>query len=914
MNEPPPVTDEVFTAFLKCRYKAYLKLRGAAGEPSEYEQVQARLAAEYRAGARQELLHGRAGAVVERLASAADAIRDGAALVLDTTVSDGGESCRLDALEEAGEKSPGSKGPYRPVLFVRREKVTADDKLLLAFGGGILARLQGAAPAAGRIVHGGQFKSSRVELTCLEATVREAVGEIRGLQQSPEPPPLRLNKHCPECEFRTQCRAAAVAKDDLSLLRGLSEKEVAALNGRGIFTVTQYSYTFRPGRMKRAAERAGKKHDHSLQALAIREKTVYVAQRPQLPGGKALVYLDVEGQPDESFYYLIGLTLVEGNDHRRLAFWADTKVEEAAVWASFLAAVQPLADFVLLHYGSYESRFLDQMEARHGGDPGLIGRIRAASVNVLSLLYGRVYFPAYANDLKSVAGCLGFRWSAPDPSGLHAVAWRCRWEATGDESLKQLLLTYNEEDRSALERVADMLRGLGSDGEGPGPSSGPRVASVADAPGPYRHQFGATAFALPEFARITKCAYCDYQRDRVLCRTGLRGRKVARPGKGRKKRAWKVNQEVEWGRPTACPDCGSTGSDLVHHAHKLVIDLKPFRGGLKRWVTRHKTRRWRCRKCLGTFLPEGYLAQPPGYGRGLCGWVVYASVSLRQTNEAIAEALEEWFGVRFGRGYASKIRQRAVETYRATWEGLLAALRNGPLVHADETRVKIKGAAGTGYVWVFASPETAVYVYAPTRDGVTARGTLAGFKGVLVSDFYAAYDSLECPQQKCLVHLIRDLNDDLLKHPFDEELKRQAARFTAVLQPVIETIDRYGLKRYHLNKHKKDVDRFYATESRADYRSERAGHYQSRFLKYREKLFTFLDHDGVPWNNNMAENAVKRFVSRRKIVGTPFTEDGIRDYLLLLSIAQTLRYRDASFWRFLLSGETDIEAFAARRR
>jgi hypothetical protein len=100
----------------------------------------------------------------------------------------------------------------------------------------------------------------------------------------------------------------------------------------------------------------------------------------------------------------------------------------------------------------------------------------------------------------------------------------------------------------------------------------------------------------------------------------------------------------------------------------------------------------------------------------------------------------------------------------------------------------------------------------------------------------------------------------------------------------------------------------------AAYGSEFARHYQQRLLKYRDKLFTFLDHDGVPWNNNTAENAVKRFVSRRKVMGTPFTESGIRDYLLLLSLSQTLRYRNASFWKFLLSGETDIDAFTTKRR
>jgi hypothetical protein len=40
---------------------------------------------------------------------------------------------------------------------------------------------------------------------------------------------------------------------------------------------------------------------------------------------------------------------------------------------------------------------------------------------------------------------------------------------------------------------------------------------------------------------------------------------------------------------------------------------------------------------------------------------------------------------------------------------------------------------------------------------------LTDFKVILISDFYPAYDSLKCRHQKCWVHLIRDLNDDLYK-------------------------------------------------------------------------------------------------------------------------------------------------------
>jgi predicted RecB family nuclease len=627
MSPSLPLTGEIFTAFRKCPYKAYLKLQGCRGEPSDYEVSQARLAATYRAAARQALSRGQAPEVENSL-PLPESMRIGLPLIPDATVSDSGESCRLDALERVSRKDVVPGIQYRPVLCIRREKLTAEDRLLLAFGGSILARVQGTAPATGKIVHGREFRGSRVELAALWQVVQETVEGIRVLREASKPPPLRLNRHCSECEFRTQCRAAAVEKDDLSLLGGLSPKEIAALNARGLFTVTQYSHTFRPGRLKRAA---GKKHDLSLQALAVREKTVYVAQRPELPEGRASLFLDVEGLPDEGFYYLIGLTVVEGGSRRHLSFWVNTPAEEASAWAAFLAAVGAVEDFVLFHYGSYEAKFLGRMEARHGGEPGAVARLKQRSVNVLSLLHARVYFPVHANDLKSVAGCLGFRWSAPAASGLQAIAWRYAWEASPHPTFQQSLLTYNEEDCSALERVVGLLRSLG---DGPPSLPGgtvPRVAQVQEAPGPYRHQFGATRFALPEFVHLARCAYFDYQRDKVLCRTAPRCR-AARPRKERKRQAWKVNREVEWGRPTACPHCGSTGLDWISRQRKLVIDLKVTRGGIRRQVTRHKARRYRCRKCLGTFLPEGYLALPPGYGPALCGWVVYSSISLRQSN------------------------------------------------------------------------------------------------------------------------------------------------------------------------------------------------------------------------------------------------------------------------------------------
>jgi hypothetical protein len=78
-----------------------------------------------------------------------------------------------------------------------------------------------------------------------------------------------------------------------------------------------------------------------------------------------------------------------------------------------------------------------------------------------------------------------------------------------------------------------------------------------------------------------------------------------------------------------------------------------------------------------------------------------------------------------------------------------------------------------------------------------------------VTDFYAVYDAIQCPQQKCVIHFIRDLNEELLNHPYDDELKQLVGAFASLVKPMIETVDLRGLKKRFLGKHRIFVDRFY---------------------------------------------------------------------------------------------------------
>jgi ABC-type Fe3+-citrate transport system substrate-binding protein len=99
------------------------------------------------------------------------------------------------------------------------------------------------------------------------------------------------------------------------------------------------------------------------------------------------------------------------------------------------------------------------------------------------------------------------------------------------------------------------------------------------------------------------------------------------------------------------------------------------------------------------------------------------------------------------------------------------------------------------------------------------------------------------------------MNDDLHCHLFDEEYKEIVREFSYLIKAIIDTIDKYGLLKKHLHKHKKEVAGYMSRLLSNKYKSQIAIQYQKKFKKYQEKLFTFLDHDDVPWNNNNAEMA-----------------------------------------------------------
>jgi hypothetical protein len=297
------------------------------------------------------------------------------------------------------------------------------------------------------------------------------------------------------------------------------------------------------------------------------------------------------------------------------------------------------------------------------------------------------------------------------------------------------------------------------------------------------------------------------------------------------------------------------------------------------------------------------------YGRNLAAFAIFEIIELCVSQRSVTHTLNRLFGFRMDEIVVRRFKTRGAEYYRETRQNILAKMVKENLIHADETRIKLHDK--TAYVWVFATWREVVYFYSDTREGSFVQSALAGFTGVLVSDFYAAYDAISCAQQKCILHLMRDFNDAVLDNPYDESVREIATRFAELLKQIVKTTDRWGLRSRFLRKHLADVARFYKRIPKIEHLSAPALKLKARLEKDRDKLFTFLSHDGISWNNNNAEHAIKAFARLRKAIEGLSTPRGIEEYLILLSVCQTCKYSGLDFLDFLRSGEKDIGAFAA---
>ena len=817
-----------------------------------------------------------------------------------------------DILERVDKVTPPKKISYEPTIFIGTRSINNEHKHELAFAGYVLGEIVGQIPEKGLIVNA-DGENHKLNLKPLMKSVRRIISTLQEWLVSPpsQPPPIILNRHCPYCQFQESCKLRAEETDNLSLLSGMTAKTLQRYEKKGIFTVKQLSYLFKPRRLHKQGRVRHKTHKPELQALAIRTGKVYIQEIPQFFRKNVELFIDIEGVPDRHQYYLFGLLECEEGRWTYHPFWADAASDEGSAWKNFIDGVNRYPNAPIYHYGNYELRATNLLAKRYEGN---IDNIKNRLININSQIYSKVYFPVNSNGLKEIGNFIGASWTIPNSSGIQSLVWRYKWEMTQDNQYKNYLLTYNKDDCLALKLLTDELSKI--------KNASDTLSEVDFISTPKSNATDAGKQIHSCFETILKSAHANYDEKKIRFRddVGKGEKNLGTPRSGHKQgyqgqrkvrpKATKTIQVSSLGQ--VCPKDGQqlrprkqTSTRLV--STRLVIDLVLTKNGIKKTITEYVGEHGHCPQCSRYYAPveiRSYGANQL-YGHGFQAWIVYQRIALHMTYAGIGELAAEQFKETGFEHNIGQFIKNISSYYEKTEELITQKLLASTVIHADETPINIRGT--TQYVWTFTNDKYVVFKLSKTRESSIAHDFLQSYTGTLISDFYAGYDAIPCKQQKCWVHLIRELNDDLWEAPFDIEFENLVREIKLLIVPIMETVQKYGLKKRHLNRFIKQVDRFYKNIMLdKEYKSELTNKYQKRFIKHRDSLFTFLQHDGIPWHNNTAERAL-RHLTKQQQISLVFHENVTRDYLRLLGIRQTLKFQGKSFFRFLFSNETNID-------
>ncbi len=678
------ISTDVLVAYSQCPRQAYLLLcTKQKGEPHEYVHI---LQQEKMANQRQYI-----DALKQKQADvqsyAETGLKNKSEFLVDATLQADGFEADCGLLTKVGGSSALGRYSYEPTIFAGTHTVTKEQRLEVIFAGYVLAQLQKKLPATGRIIKM-EGRSTKVKL---EDSVKTLILFLEPLQEwvseaSPEAPPVILNKHCSLCQFRTACRTKAEQEDNLSLLDRVTPKVIRQYEKKGIFTVKQLSYLFKPRkRKKRAKNPPPRTHKIELQALAIRTEKIFLQELPELTRQPVELFLDIEGVPDRELYYLIGLLVCEEDTSTYHPFWADSDQDEEQVWREFLEKEKQYPEAPIYHYGSYEPRAIAKLARRYKTDSESLAK---RLVNVNSHIYGKVYFPVYSNRLKAIGEFIGATWTSPDASGLQSLVWRHYWDEIQDVKYQELLSIYNEEDCRAMKLLVVELSELKI------PTNTHTEVDYAD-----RRKLPVTDSAQQihsQFGTILRSAHFGYDKKKIsFGKEELSEEKKRRGGQTEEKRPPKSLTIKPMKRITVppgkiCPKCGHKFlKPSKPAARRLIIDLVLTKNGIKKTIIEYVGNRDFCSKCKKLSSPPGIrkYERQQLYGRSLKAWLIYHRVALRLPYESILESLEEHFGVKIHAGRFVRFLAEFADYYIDTEKIIAQNLLKSSFIHADETKL-----------------------------------------------------------------------------------------------------------------------------------------------------------------------------------------------------------------------------------
>jgi len=337
-----------------------------------------------------------------------------------------------------------------------------------------------------------------------------------------------------------------------------------------------------------------------------------------------------------------------------------------------------------------------------------------------------------------------------------------------------------------------------------------------------------------------------------------------------------------------CPCCGGP---LQRCARKRTRFTEDIPEQIEPVVTEHTIYRDYCSKCKKHVEPVVGDALPHAtFGHRLIALTSWLHYGLGVTIDQIIDILSYHLQMELTPGGLINAWQRVSEILLAWYEQIAEEAKNSACLHADETGWRINGQGC--WLWCFANDRNCYYTIEYCRGSpVVQKFFSEAFDGVLITDFWAAYDSVDAAdRQKCLPHLLRELekvdlrNDSAEWCVFAKKLRRLLRDGIRLRKRADFTSERYRGRIDRLNRRVGAM----ATEEHADVDARRL---TKRLRRYGEYLFTFLDYPDVPHDNNFGERQIRPAVILRKNSQSNRSDRGAATQAILMSVYRTLKLR-----------------------
>jgi transposase len=390
------------------------------------------------------------------------------------------------------------------------------------------------------------------------------------------------------------------------------------------------------------------------------------------------------------------------------------------------------------------------------------------------------------------------------------------------------------------------------------------------------------------------------------------GAQPGHEGSGRKLLPEDQVDEIVDHYPDACRGCGREFTEDERESagrfgRHQVAELPP----IAVLMFEHRTHRLRCPGCgkrTAAMLPDGVGDSP--FGTDLQAAVVTLTARNRVSRRDMSELAWELFGLGLSVGAVDAICQRAAAALADPHERLVEKVLAAPAVNVDETGWFTAHEGRT--MWTATTSEAAIFRICADRHRDRLEELIKGFKGILGSDRWWAYDVIDPEsRQACWEHLKRDFFKHSEGLAEQKEFGTAGLALTKRLFKLWRSFGEHQDRAWLIAEMTSIQNELRALLEHAGRKSPRTRHHRrfaNNLLKIWPALWTFVTEPGVEPTNNSAERALRGPVIYRRLSHGTQSQDGERFIERALSVSVTCRLQGRSMFAYMR------ELLAARNR